>query len=250
MFVLAENVPANAAGAAAFVARYSPAACWRASTSCRSTTRRPLSRRFVTVSGDGDVYFLRTAAQRRRCVAVGFRALKNAKVIDVSAAGAAERRPAVTFGGNAPVAAVRPLNRQQVIETAFAFEGVQWQLNQHRLWPRSRHRVHRLQPHSASRLPARQAGPAGARHSLLLGLPWFARAVRRQAVARRARRQCLHPQRAAHRCNRRRLLGLRQRRLGPFDPLHHRGDPGDHDSRRATCGTCAPAMRSTSRTRT
>src|SRR5262249_5929850 len=36
--------------------------------------------------------------------------------------------PAFTFSGKGPIAAVRPLNRQQVIETAFAFEGVQWQV--------------------------------------------------------------------------------------------------------------------------
>src|SRR5439155_3517538 len=73
-------------------------------------------------SGDGDVYFLRTQRTGIEVVGVGFRPLRNAKLIDV--------RPRIQNAGNVPssiaIAAVRPSNRQQVIETAFAFEGVQW----------------------------------------------------------------------------------------------------------------------------
>jgi len=36
---------------------------------------------------------------------------------------------APAFSGHGPVTAVRPLTRQQVIQTAFAFEGIQWQVN-------------------------------------------------------------------------------------------------------------------------
>jgi len=125
MFVLAENVPAYATGAAAFVARYSSAGALEGIYELPLNNQTPLSRRFVTVSGGGDVYFLRTQRSEVDVIAVGFRALKNAKVITV---GAPATPPAFTFGEKGPVAAVRPLNRQQVIDNAFAFEGQQWQV--------------------------------------------------------------------------------------------------------------------------
>ena len=127
MFVLGENVPALAAGAAAFVARYSPAGTLEGIYELPLNNQTPLSRRFVTVSGDGDVYYLRTQRSAVDVIAVGFRPSRNAKIIAV---GPPASPSAVTFGGNAPVAAVRPLNRQQVIETAFAFEGIQWEVTQ------------------------------------------------------------------------------------------------------------------------
>ena len=86
----------------------------------------PLTRRFVTISGDGDVYFLRTQKTGVDVVGVGFRTFAGNKLIDVRPA-----RPSMFsmfFGQKGAIAAVRPLNRQQVIETAFAFEGVQWRL--------------------------------------------------------------------------------------------------------------------------
>ena len=84
-----------------------------------------MSRRFVTVSGEGDVYFLRTQRNGVDIIAVGFRTLKNAKQIEVGP----PPTPQFTFAkGKGPIAAVRPLTRQQVIETAFAFEAVQWQV--------------------------------------------------------------------------------------------------------------------------
>ncbi|MFL5098418.1 MAG: hypothetical protein ACJ8ES_24200 [Xanthobacteraceae bacterium] len=127
MFVLGENVPALSTGAAAFVARYSRAGALEGIYELPLNNQTPLSRRFVTVSGEGDVYFLRTQRNAVDVIAVGFRTLKNAKEIYVGPA--APATPAFTFGkGKGPIAAVRPLSRQQVIETAFAFEGVQWQV--------------------------------------------------------------------------------------------------------------------------
>src|SRR5262249_37835163 len=84
----------------------------------------PLTRRFVTVSGDGDVYFLRTEPTGVAVVGVGFRPLVNAKLIDPRP----PRTNSATLAGNkfTAIAAVRPSNRQQVVEAAFAFEGVQW----------------------------------------------------------------------------------------------------------------------------
>jgi len=124
MFVFAENIPASNAGAGAFVARFSPAGALQGIYEL-PLSNIPLSRRFVTVSGDGDVYFLRTHNRGVEVLGVGFRPLAGAKVIDVHEAPVNEPKTA----GPGPITAVRPLTRQQVIATAFAFEGAQWQLN-------------------------------------------------------------------------------------------------------------------------
>ena len=83
-----------------------------------------MSRRFVTVSGEGDVYFLRTQSDGVDVLGLGFRLLTGNKIVDVRTSGPAPSQP--TEG---PVTAVRPLTRQQAIETAFAFEGIQWTVN-------------------------------------------------------------------------------------------------------------------------
>jgi hypothetical protein len=123
LYVLAENIPNNTGGAATFVARYALNGDLEGVYEL-PLENTPITRRFVTISGDGDVYFLRTQRTGVDVVGVGFRPLHNAKLIDV--------RPRIQNAGNAPssnftaIAAVRPSNRQQVIETAFAFEGMQW----------------------------------------------------------------------------------------------------------------------------
>lgn len=125
IYILAENVPDQATNAATFVARFSLNGDLDGIYEL-PLEDTPITRRFVTVSGDGDVYFLRTQKTGVDVVGVGFKPLRNAKVIDV--------RPRVQNAGNAPsskftaIAAVRPSNRQQVIESAFAFEGLQWQV--------------------------------------------------------------------------------------------------------------------------
>ena len=122
MFVFAENIPVAAGIAGAFVARY------RATGALEGVyelplSNVPLSRRFVTVSSDGDVYFLRTQSEGVDVLGVGFRSLSSGKVIDVRVGSTVASSP------RGPITAVRPLTRQQVIETAFAFEGIQWQVN-------------------------------------------------------------------------------------------------------------------------
>jgi hypothetical protein len=131
LYILAENIPDNAAGAATFVARYALNGELEGVYEL-PLENTPVTRRFVTISGDGDVYFLRTQRTGVDVVGVGFRPLRNAKVIDVrpriqkaSPAGGAGNGPANNFTA---IAAVRPSNRQQVIEAAFAFEGIQWQV--------------------------------------------------------------------------------------------------------------------------
>lgn len=123
LYILAENIPDNASGAATFVARYALNGTLEGVYEL-PLENTPITRRFVTISGDGDVYFLRTQKTGVDVVGVGFRPLRNAKMIDV--------RPRIQNAGNAPsskftaIAAIKPSNRQQVIETAFAFEGIQW----------------------------------------------------------------------------------------------------------------------------
>ncbi|MGY8631051.1 hypothetical protein RAD15_00965 [Bradyrhizobium sp. 14AA] len=127
-YVLAEDIPPSGKNASTFVARY--AANGRLEGIYELPLEEtPLTRRFVTVSGDGDVYFLRTKPDGIEVVGVGFRPLANASIIDVrpSRTAAAPAQPDVKFNATA---AVRPSNRQQAIETAFAFEGIQWKLTQ------------------------------------------------------------------------------------------------------------------------
>jgi hypothetical protein len=126
-YVLAEDIPPSGKNASTFVARY--AANGRLEGIYELPLENtPLTRRFVTISGDGDIYFLRTKPDGVEVVGVGFRPLDNVSVIDPRPsrkAVAPAAKPEVKFNATA---AVRPSNRQQAIETAFAFEGVQWKL--------------------------------------------------------------------------------------------------------------------------
>ena len=128
-YVLGENVPDSRRQASTFVARYASNGKLEGVYEL-PLENTPLTRRFVTVSGDGDVYFLRTRADGVDVVGVGFRPLGKASVIDLRPPmNAAKKRPDGRFDSKFDaVAAVRPSNRQQTIETAFAFEGVQWKL--------------------------------------------------------------------------------------------------------------------------
>jgi hypothetical protein len=125
MYVFAENIPTSSGNAAAFVARYSTAGAFEGIYEL-PLSNVPLSRRFVTVSGDGDVYFMRTQNKTVQVLGVGFRAMPNVKVIDVQTSNV----PVADNKSGAGVAtAMRPLTRQRVIETAFAFEGIQWKVS-------------------------------------------------------------------------------------------------------------------------
>jgi hypothetical protein len=125
MFVLGENIPAaGGAAASAFVARFSGVGKLEGIYELPLSQSVALSRRFVTVSEMGDVYFLRTRQASVDVLGVGFRPLRatiigpRTQAID----------PAGSKTGKGPIAATLPLSRQRVIETAFAFEGVRWNL--------------------------------------------------------------------------------------------------------------------------
>jgi hypothetical protein len=126
MFVLVENVPqSRQRTAAAFVVRFSAQGRLEAIYDIPLSESVALSRRFVAVSPDGDVYFLRTRDREVDVVGVGYRAVRADSVIDSPYV-----RPTAGFPtkGKGFIAAVRPLTREQVVKTAFAFESVQWQL--------------------------------------------------------------------------------------------------------------------------
>ena len=130
-YVLGENVPDSGRRASTFVARYASNGKLEGIYEL-PLENTPLTRRFVTISGDGDVYFLRTKDDGVEVVGVGFRSLRSASVIDPRLPRTAAKNKNLLEGKSDGkfdvVAAVRPSNRQQTIETAFAFEGLQWKL--------------------------------------------------------------------------------------------------------------------------
>ena len=124
IFVLGENVPVSGDLPSAFVARFSAAGVLEGVYDLPLAQSVALSRRFVTVSENGDVYFLRTQRASVDVLGVGFRMLRS-KIIEgrvqaVYDGGAKPRK------GKGPIAAVVPLTRQRVVDTAYAFEGIRW----------------------------------------------------------------------------------------------------------------------------
>jgi hypothetical protein len=125
MFVLAENIPLDIKDAAfAFVARYAPTGALEGvyEVPLSSTS---VSRRCITISRDGDVYFLKTHKEAIDIIGLGFRSTPKAKIVEFS-------RYKPNFAALAWVdtkgvnMAVGPLTRQKIIASALAYEGVQW----------------------------------------------------------------------------------------------------------------------------
>jgi hypothetical protein len=128
MFLLGENIPtAGGDAASAFVARFSAAGKLEGIYELPLSQSVALSRRFVTVSETGDVYFLRTRQASVDVLGVGFRPLR-AKIIDTRTQAPVYDSPGLK--GKGAIAATLPLTRQRVVETAFAFEGIRWRLSQ------------------------------------------------------------------------------------------------------------------------
>ncbi len=126
-FVLAENVPPSAEAAAAYVARFSPAGALEGVYELPLGSVATVSRRFVAVSPDGDVYFLRTRKGATDVLGVGFQPARRG-VIEAAAAPPPSISPTVPEITGASVA-VGPLSRARVLQTAFAFEGITWRVN-------------------------------------------------------------------------------------------------------------------------
>ena len=128
MFVLTENIPNNSKrAAAAFVVRFSPQGVQESIYDIPLQQSVALSRRFIAISPDGDVYFLRSRKSEVDVVGVGSRNVRPTAVIDNPALSRFTASEA-GIAGKGAIAAVRPLTRQQVVQTAFGFEGLQWRL--------------------------------------------------------------------------------------------------------------------------
>jgi hypothetical protein len=128
MFVLTENIPDSSKHpAAAFVVRFSPQGAQESVYDIPLQESVALSRRFIAISPDGDVYFLRSRKSEVDVVGVGSRTVRATAIIDnPSLPRLADNEGRIA--GKGPLAAVRPLTRQQVVQTAFGFEGLQWRL--------------------------------------------------------------------------------------------------------------------------
>jgi hypothetical protein len=127
MFVLTENIPTSSRRpASAYVVRFSPQGVQEGVYDIPFNNSVALSRRFIAISPDGDVYFLRTGKAEVDLIGVGSRPVRAGDVIDNP--NLPRLSDQETRAPKGPIAAVRALTRQQVIETAFAFEGVQWRL--------------------------------------------------------------------------------------------------------------------------
>jgi hypothetical protein len=125
MFVLTENIPTNSSRpASAFVVRFSAQGVQESVYDIPLEESVALSRRFIAISADGDVYFLRTRNTEVDLIGVGARPIRASDLIDNP------NRPRLKDAavGKGPIAAVRPLTRRAVIETAVAFESLQWRL--------------------------------------------------------------------------------------------------------------------------
>lgn len=138
IFVLGENVPTDVTDLpSAFVARYSDKGALEGVYELPLDHTVALSRRFVTVSPEGEVYFLRTRKGVVDVLGVGFRQIKSGQIVD--AVGRAPQPqvgdPGTQLSLNNFVrprgtnAAVRTLTRAQVIKTAFDFANVRWRVN-------------------------------------------------------------------------------------------------------------------------
>jgi hypothetical protein len=125
MFVLTENIPNNAKHpAAVFVVRFSPEGALESIYDIPLQEDVAISRRFIAITPDGDVYFLRSRKSEVDVVGVGSRNVRPTAIID----NPSFPRLTETRTGKGPIAAVRPLTRQQVLQNAIGFESVQWRL--------------------------------------------------------------------------------------------------------------------------
>jgi hypothetical protein len=143
IYLLAENIPNDAnSNAYVFVARFAPSGALEGAYQLPFDPSVALSRRFVTVSPDGDVYFLRTRQGAVDLLSVGFRPLKKGDIIDLSPPRPKSSKyylPALGVGSASgpsfanvnlgASAALRVLNRRQVIDTALQFANARWRVN-------------------------------------------------------------------------------------------------------------------------
>ena len=125
-YVLAENIPLKIEDQAfAFVARYGAKGALEGifEVPLSSTT---VSRRCVTISPTGDVYFLKTLKKSVDIVGLGFRAMPEAKFIELP-----RRMNASLLAWTDPKSigvALGPLTRAKIIATALQYEKYTWRV--------------------------------------------------------------------------------------------------------------------------
>ena len=239
MFVLTENIPNNSKRpSAAFVVRYSSQGVQESVYDIPLQDSVALSRRFVAISPDGDVYFLRSRKAETDVIGVGSRNVRaNAVIENPNLPRLVEPDKKIA---EAPIAAVHSLARQQVIQTAFAFESVQW-----RLAPANYGRDPDTACSGFSRI-RRPGYLAGKLNQEVRSVPYCwgchgsLQPIPGQHRERHARRECLHAQRSAPGCYRSGLFGVRQRRLGGFPPIFTTStDPRHYDPAAECLGSAA-----------
>ena len=127
-YVLTENIPAGGR-AASFVVRFGKSGTLEGVYEMPLTPDVALSRRFVTVTPEGEVYFMRTRKDVVDVVGVGFRAMNKDQVVDLTI-----KEPttlAAPPGSDVviqPVAAIRVLTRPQIMQIAASFADVLWRV--------------------------------------------------------------------------------------------------------------------------
>jgi hypothetical protein len=132
IYVLGENIPADPTDKPyTFVARYAQNGVLDGVFQLPFSDEVALSRRSVTVSPDGDVYFLRTRRGSVDLLGVGFLPIRKRQVIDLAPHVPLQSQPSFAdfSGRKGATAAVRVLNRAQVIQTALQFANVHWRVN-------------------------------------------------------------------------------------------------------------------------
>jgi hypothetical protein len=127
-YLMVENIPSSRKPPATYVARFTAAGALDGVFPLPLGETIALSRRFVTVSAKGAVYFLRTKATGIEVVSVDALPPAEKGLVEAGNADAPVADQPKRKGGTAT--AVRPVTRQQVVETALAFASIRWTVNQ------------------------------------------------------------------------------------------------------------------------
>jgi hypothetical protein len=128
-YLMVENIPSRKKQPATYVARFTPSGVLDGIFTLPLGETIALSRRFVTVSAKGAVFFLRTKATGIEVVSIEARDPAAKGLVEAAAETAPppEAEPKRKAG---TATAVRPVTRQQVVETALAFASIRWTVNQ------------------------------------------------------------------------------------------------------------------------
>jgi hypothetical protein len=125
IYVLTENIPAGGRPAT-FVVRFGKSGALEGVYEMPLTAEVALSRRFVTVTPEGDVFFMRTRKDVVDVVAIGFRPMNKDQIVDLTI-----ENPNPPPAGDVviqPIAAIRQITRPQIMQIAASFADVRWRV--------------------------------------------------------------------------------------------------------------------------